>query len=147
MDLQEKIIKIMEIANVDEASAKNALLNANNDLVDALLYIRNNNEALQTESTPETNKAFKFNLESILKPTLIIKKDNASKLPLAIFALLLVFLPRLTLLISIILMFLGYKFQIINFYFENQLNIGIRFLQTLIEKTIYFFKENGYGNK
>lgn len=147
MDLQEKIIKIMEIANVDEASAKNALLNANNDLVDALLYIRNNNEALQTESTPETNKAFKFNLESILNPTLIIKKDKAIKLPLAIFALLLVFLPRLTLLISIILMFLGYKFQIINFYFENQLNIGIRFLQTLIERTIYFFKENGYGNK
>lgn len=147
MDLQEKIIKIMEIANVDEASAKNALLNANNDLVDALLYIRNNNEALQTESTPETNKAFKFNLESILNPTLIIKKDKAIKLPLAIFALLLVFLPRLTLLISIILMFLGHKFQIINFYFENQLNIGIRFLQTLIEKTIYFFKENGYGNK
>lgn len=147
MDLQEKIIKIMEIANVDEASAKNALLNGNNDLVDALLYIRNNNEALQTESTPETNKAFKFNLESILNPTLIIKKDKAIKLPLAIFALLLVFLPRLTLLISIILMFLGYKFQIINFYFENQLNIGIRFLQTLIERTIYFFKENGYGNK
>lgn len=147
MDLQEKIIKIMEIANVDEASAKNALLYANNDLVDALLYIRNNNEALQTESTPETNKAFKFNLESILNPTLIIKKDKAIKLPLAIFALLLVFLPRLTLLISIILMFLGYKFQIINFYFENQLNIGIRFLQTLIERTIYFFKENGYGNK
>ncbi|MDY5731127.1 MAG: hypothetical protein SPL05_06310 [Eubacteriales bacterium] len=147
MDLQEKIIKIMEIANVDEASAKNALLYANNDLVDALLYIRNNNEALQTESTPETNKAFKLNLESILNPTLIIKKDKAIKLPLVIFALLLVFLPRLTLLISIILMFLGHKFQIINFYFENQLNIGIRFLQTLIEKTIYFFKENGYGNK
>lgn len=151
MTSNEKIKSIMDIAGVSEGEAIHALETMNWDTVDALVFLKNNSKkSVDTdEKKAESQSEIKSEgniLDKIMQWKFQAKKNNQEigNYPLLLVLLALIFIPKITLLFLIVMIFLSYRFSVSGFTFANNINYGLEFVYVLVDKAVVFLKKNKF---
>lgn len=155
MEQKEKIKTVIDITSVSEGTAIHALDMCNWDVVDAIVYIKNSDaypqsaseqpkaEQQERPSQSETKSNF---LDKLLGVSFLIEKNNerVASIPLLLVILLILFMPKIAIVILIALMFFNHRYTVSEFPGAESVNKGLNAVNTFVDKIVVFFKKNGY---
>lgn len=150
MNNSEKIKNVMDISGVNEGDAIHALEMNEWDIVDALVYLKNNmpeNQHTTNSAEDAKNESINGNeniLDKALSWKFLVKKNRQAigSYPLLLVLLAFIFIPKISLLLFILLAFMNYRFSVSGFSFATNINHGLEFIYVLVDKILVFLKKN-----
>lgn len=157
MEQREKIKTIMDICNVNEASAIRALDACKWDVVEAIVYLKNNPDigaeqpatqyTAQNAETPkyDTEKNKQSMSDQIFgsKFLLLDKNNKITSIPLLLVIVLLFLKPKFTLVVLAALMVFRHRFAVSGFSGEDAVNKVLNSVNAFADKvTDFIYKKN-----